>query len=192
MTKEELAKKLNGREYRNEITDSEAKEAKNSGLVIVFGASDDLLELRGSIEDEFGCYDGGEALIDSDGLLPDRENIDEDDELEEYFSRKKTAKKIEAIWNKGNISWQYKTSIPHSIFKVMEDGEVYCKGIVFSINEIDKASKAPKRDRDKAKRPSPSDSATLYEEGFEMKGNDGNMYKVAIASNGVKRWQKKK
>ena len=39
-------------------------------------------------------------------------------------------------------------------------------------------------------RPSPSESATLFPEGTEKKGNDGNMYVIKVDKNGVKRWKK--
>ena len=42
MTKEELAATLNGREYNHEITKEEEAEARENGLVVIFGASDDL------------------------------------------------------------------------------------------------------------------------------------------------------
>lgn len=57
LTKEEMARLLTGREIGNEITPSEEATAQESGLVVVFGYSDDLVELRGSISDEAGCYD---------------------------------------------------------------------------------------------------------------------------------------
>ena len=40
------------------------------------------------------------------------------------------------------------------------------------------------------KRPSPSDSATLFKTGSKKKGNDGNMWMVKENKNGVKRWTK--
>ena len=45
---------LNGRSYRNEITSSEEKLAKENNLVVVYGASDDLVELAGAMSEEFG------------------------------------------------------------------------------------------------------------------------------------------
>lgn len=39
-------------------------------------------------------------------------------------------------------------------------------------------------------RPSPKESATLYSVGFRKIGQDGNMYEVAMASNGVTRWKR--
>ena len=42
----------------------------------------------------------------------------------------------------------------------------------------------------KTMRPSPSVSATLYPEGKTMRGNDGNLWKIAKTKDGVKRWNK--
>ena len=40
------------------------------------------------------------------------------------------------------------------------------------------------------KRPSPSESATLYDIGTTKKGNDGNMWVIVENKNGIKRWKK--
>ena len=48
-------------------------------------------------------------------------------------------------------------------------------------------NKLPKKDR-----PSPSDSAKLFEVGKKKKGNDGNMYIIDVDKNGVKRWKMNK
>ena len=42
----------------------------------------------------------------------------------------------------------------------------------------------------KKHRPSPSESATLYEIGKKKKGNDGNMYIIVITKTNVKKWKK--
>lgn len=138
-TKEELALLLNGREYDAEITKEEEKIAKENGLVVVFGASDDLMEFRGAIDDEFDCYEGGDALVDSEGVLPDKDQIEDDDEeLEEWLKRKKKAVKITSVFCPKDIdaSWIYKTKIPHATFDIKEDGELYCRSIVFNLKDI--------------------------------------------------------
>jgi hypothetical protein len=142
MTKEQLAEQINGTEYRDEVSQLHEQAAKQHGLVIVFGYSDDNMEFRGAINDEVGCYEGGTALVDSKGLLPERDNIDDDETLEDYFKRKSTAKEIKAVWcpkdGNGEIiaSWAYETKIPHAVFDVVEDDELYCKGIVFSLSDL--------------------------------------------------------
>jgi hypothetical protein len=136
MTKEKLAEQLTGSEYPLRISKETASAANVSGLVIVYGASDDLMEFEGAIYDELGAWNGTTALLDAEGLLPERESIDNDEELERYFQRKKTAKTIEALWcQEGAYSWTYKTDIPHASFEVVEDGEPYCRGIVLELKD---------------------------------------------------------
>jgi hypothetical protein len=139
MIKEYLAALLDGIQYpaHGSIAKDQIEAAKAAGLVIVFGASDDLMELEGAIRDEFGCYDGGTALIDAIGLLPDRENIEDDDELKAYFKRKPLARRIEALWCKEDgYSWTYSTDIPHATFDVLDGEDHYCRGIVFALAEL--------------------------------------------------------
>ena len=136
MNTKQVAEQLNGSTYPLRPSSDFKQMLKENGLVIVYGASDDLMEFDGAIYDEIGCYDGGTAYIDNKGLLPERESIEEDADLEDYFSRKPNVKSIEAIWGDGDWTWQYKTEIPHETFEVIDDDENYCKGIVFSMADI--------------------------------------------------------
>src|SRR3990167_5676412 len=81
MTKEELAEKLHGREYPFNLTKDEIAEAKTAGLVIIYGASDDLLEFEGAIYDEVGAHDGGEAFIANGKLLSSQSDLEEDEDV---------------------------------------------------------------------------------------------------------------
>ena len=133
-TIKEWAALLNGREYRNEVTKEEATQAKADGVVIVYGASDDLMEFEGAISEEVSCYEGGDAFLTKDGLLAP------DCYCECCINRFKKAAskcaKIEALWDTEGYSWVYKTDIPHETFDILEDGEKYCRGIVFRLDEV--------------------------------------------------------
>lgn len=132
-----LALLLTGREVGSEITKDEEAMAKVHGLLVIFGASDDLMELRGADCDEFDCYDGGTALIDAKGLLPARDSIDEDDVLKDYFARQPSAKEVEALWcAEEDYSWTYCTDVPHATFEIIEDGLPYCRGIVIDMADL--------------------------------------------------------
>lgn len=128
---EEVAIKLNNREYLSEITKSEEVEARESGLVVIFGASDDLLEFRGAIDDEVGAYNGTEVYLTPDGLLS---NECEDEDCP-YFEkiREATKDKVTAIWDKDGYSWVIESNLPYATFDIMEDGEKYCRGIVIEL-----------------------------------------------------------
>lgn len=118
MTKEELAAVLNGRQYREVPNLKDTQLAKENNLLIVYGASDDLCEFAGAIDDEFDCYDGGEIECEN---LPST---------------------IEAIWGEedGKPSWSYKTDMPHAEFDIYEDDELYCVGMAIDLNEVNKLS----------------------------------------------------
>ena len=118
MTLKQFAEILNGREYGCEITKEEEALAKELGFVVVFGYSDDNVELRGAIDDEIGCYNGG--VLEHDDLPGT----------------------IYADWCPEDIdcSWAYGTAIPHEKFYIYEDGELYCVGIVCDINEPNRKS----------------------------------------------------
>ncbi len=112
MTLKEFAKMLNGREYGNEITKAEEQLAKKLGFAVVFGSSDDLMELRGAIDDEFDCFTGG------------------------VFKHNSLPAPIEAVWcpPESECSWVYNTTLSHECFYVYEDEQLYCIGIVCDVN----------------------------------------------------------
>lgn len=130
----DMAARLNGCEYLSEISSQDESEAKAAGLVVVFGASDDLIEFRGAIDDEVGAFDGGDAYLNKEGLL--KSECEHDDCP--YFAKEKArAAVVSALWGSEGFSWTYETSIPHASFLVMEDGDKYCRGIVFRLSDVD-------------------------------------------------------
>jgi hypothetical protein len=150
MNKEELAQLLNGRQYRRELTKDEEAAAKDSGLVVVFGASDDLLELRGALRDEYGCGENEDHLFDSDGKALPHDIEDHAEWLKEHGMlnafMERFRNKITSHWcGKGmnnatpedeDISWQYSTNIPCATFQILDEGDVYCVGLVFSMTDL--------------------------------------------------------
>lgn len=118
-----VASKLNGLPYGSEDRTIKELDAlcKENGIVVCFGQSDDLMELRGAIDDEYGCWGGGTICIDEKG------NAYADVDI--YYP-------IIAVWAKDNISWQYEFEPKHEVFTLYEDGDIYCKGIVFFVDDL--------------------------------------------------------
>lgn len=133
MTPQEMAAALDGRHYGNETTKAEEALAKEHGLVIVFGASDDLMEFRGAVYDEIGAYEGATAYFTRDGLLTNDCN---NDDCPHFKKLKKSATPVEAKWDSEGYSWTYDTAIPHATFDILEDDEKYCRGIVFALANV--------------------------------------------------------
>ena len=139
MNKEQLAELLNGREYGNEIMREEEHDAKDAGLVVVFGYSDDNIELRGALNEEIGCYAGGTFKIGKNGILEAWDyKAKYKDEAAKWFSLESQAKNtIKAVWcGIEGYSWTYELDAPHVTFDIMEDGEKFCRGIVFAIEDL--------------------------------------------------------
>lgn len=128
MMLDDFAKKLNGRNYRDypQIPKNLSYSASKNGIVIVYGASDDLIEFEGAINDETGCFNGGKVFFDKNGVNKNGSNM------------------IEAVWcdknrtdEDGNvITWTYKTDIPHETFMIYDGDEPYCEGIVFKLSDL--------------------------------------------------------
>jgi hypothetical protein len=131
---EAAAARLNGNQYREEGSKDLWEAMETAGLVAVFGASDDLMEFRGAINDEVGCYNGGTAYLTKAGLVT---NDCENDDCPHFKRAKKSASTISARWcKKEGFSWDYLTDIPHSKFVIKEDDENYCEGIVFALDDV--------------------------------------------------------
>jgi hypothetical protein len=133
MNAEELASLLTVIGYDG-ITKDHAALAKENGLVIVYGASDDIMVFEGAIYDEVGCFNGGKAFLNSTGLIL---NLCDDDSCPYFQEELKRGAIVRAIWHdKGNPCWTYETKIPHETFQMMDEGELYCIGIVFALKDI--------------------------------------------------------
>ena len=129
----EIADILDGIEYDAEISEQDIQYAKENGAVIVFGASDDLMEIRGAIYDEVGCFAGGNAYFDKTGLLV---NECENEDCPYFREMKSDAKVVTAVFDSEGYSWVYKTDIPHEAFEILKDGMKYCRGIVFWTGDL--------------------------------------------------------
>lgn len=144
MTKEQFAQLLNGRTYRNEITTEEEDLAKENGLLICFGASDDLLEMRGIIYEEYGTYEGGTTLLVRKKTGISAIDLGKYNELMEILKDNDFELDIKRIpikseWCPSDLkcSWRISTTIPHATFDIMEDDGLYCRGIVIHISDIE-------------------------------------------------------
>lgn len=103
------ARMLDGSNYPFTVSREEADRLAEKGLVVVYGASDDLMEYSGAFNDEFGAYRGTTA------------NSSEGRTIEAVFAPKEDE----------GTTWVYRTGMARSEFRIMEGPEVYCYGIVF-------------------------------------------------------------
>ena len=145
MKKEELAQLLDGRQIGDEMTDEEELQAEKNGLLVCFGYFNDLLELRGIINNRAEVYEGGCVLLykNKDQKITFLYESDYD-ELSDIFDKngypislRMLPIKIQWCPEELDCSWLITTDIPHATFDIYYDEELYCRGIVLEISDIE-------------------------------------------------------
>ncbi len=139
MTKEELANLLNNQES---ISTEHEEIAVQHGLIIIHGESDDITSFLGAISDETGGdysfivkNKNGDLIVLADDNFQELTNLI--DEL--YLDIKIKKVIINAEWCPEELecSWLISTKdIPSSNFDLMEDGELFCRGIVIDSKDV--------------------------------------------------------
>lgn len=135
MELKEFAKLLDGRSIGEETTKEIVQIAKDNDIVIIYGHSDDIALVEGSINDEVGSlYNGGEIAFHKGDLF---QKECDDDECPHEDRIWESCKKVQADWcRNGKPAWSYETNIPHEKFNIFESLEVFCEGIVFFKKDI--------------------------------------------------------
>ena len=112
----DFAKEIDGFEYPARELSIAGDKAKENNFVIIYGMSDDLLEIRGVIDDEIGAWDGVKIILGTGGVS------------------------VNAVWSpkdKPDTSWEILVDCPHEKFHIMEDGDIYCIGVVIHSDALD-------------------------------------------------------
>ncbi|MDM4014945.1 hypothetical protein [Roseiconus lacunae] len=136
-----FAERLNGRERREEITDDEIQTAKENGLVVIYGHSDDLVILAGAISDEVSAFGGTTFRFAKCGLCRDWDEIDHDDlfQVREFIRRESLPTiEVRALWCELGYRWAWwiETDGECGVFEIFDDGEPFCRGIVIDTRRI--------------------------------------------------------
>lgn len=148
ITKEQFAALITGNEYLEEMTREQETVAKDNNLLVLFGQSDDLLEMRGVIHDEVGAFEGGDYALVLDGEL----YADDEEEnayhkakgnivmpLSDDYNNDDNPRLISVDWcpeNNPALSWCIFSNMPYASFTINRDGESFCEGIVIDLDEI--------------------------------------------------------
>lgn len=126
-----------------ELNNSHFQLAKEKGWLVVFGHSDDCIELRGYFNDET-YYDSSKFTLDHEGLIPLWANVDHEDEeaCKKYFERKSRTPYL-TLYVRDNedyegehFMWIFDCNYPHHRFKIYDDGEPYCVGFVVNFKNL--------------------------------------------------------
>lgn len=109
-----------GRNYGYEFNKEEIEEMKNDKIVAFMGASDDLIEIIGAIDDELDCYTNATFGYRSG----------------KFIRNKNTKFNLKVTHNRNNCCFWLDSNVMYSTFVVMDEDEPYCRGIFVSLYDI--------------------------------------------------------
>jgi hypothetical protein len=144
MTKDTLAALVHGRRHDHGLSIALTEGAKEAGLVIVMGGGEDYIELHGALEQEWGVYGAAEILLTREGIF----DTHECGEPCRYFTAalkhaQRCGQTLRVVWNATTFpTWHFQTTIPHATFDILEEGQVFCRGIVFHLDDIERRSQS--------------------------------------------------
>lgn len=131
MNIKEFAQQLDGKEYGYPMfSEKEIQMAKENGWVIVGVHDCGFTEFVGALVDDTDSYYIDEIYFSKERIL---EADDEDPAFPNCINVHWEEKQDE---NGKIIPIALATDIPHETFMVYEDGEPYCRGLVFSVNDL--------------------------------------------------------
>lgn len=129
----EFVQQLNGRKAKRNhptFSEGEIRTAKENGWVIVVIYHSGFAEFVGALNDDTDSY-----CIDK--IYFSKEKIYTGDDESAAFPNCINVHWSEEQDKNGKIiPVALKTDIPHETFMVYEDGEPYCRGIIFSVNDL--------------------------------------------------------
>jgi hypothetical protein len=102
----------------------------------------------GVISDETGAYQGTQVWLTRDGLFDTERCPDQCRWWRAAYAHvQETGHYLVAHWDHDvqgalDLCWSYTCTVPHSTFVIYEDEQPYCRGIVFSLRDIQETSHA--------------------------------------------------
>lgn len=130
MNAKELAAVLNGLSYKSMVPPGVIEGAKQDRLIIVWGTEGDTIEFSGALFGSVPCYDGCIIYLDNVGII---KNECSNEDCPYFLEKIKYAVMlVKGHWcATSDYTWTCATNVPCEGFDVFQDGEKYCRGIVF-------------------------------------------------------------
>lgn len=131
MTPAELARTINGRQYLYELTAQERGLASAFQLVVVCGRSTDLVLFDGVWDLLLPCP-GGDIFIVSAQRAQSARSAD----AERCRTTVGGGRFLRTLREHQGYTWAYRTRIPHSQFDVLIGDAKYCRGVIFTLENL--------------------------------------------------------
>lgn len=143
----ELAERLNGSEYGHfHLPDTELNFAENYNLIVLYGSSDDCIEMEGIFTDEINYYSKEHRFtIDADGVVPEWDEDYEEQEAIDHIDRLRSPLgrvdvKVVSSYTAPYLAFHIGQGVGEAaFFELHHDGELHSHGAVLDISCWDKS-----------------------------------------------------
>ena len=131
MNIKEFANNLGTRPMGDEVPYHMVCEAQRLNYLVIFGASDDLVEICGKHHYEFDAFRPMTLYVT-------KHRVYSADEIHPAHAKPIHVEYSEPTANHPAL-WKFKTDIPHATFDVVEEGEtgIFCRGIVIDAETLE-------------------------------------------------------
>ena len=138
VTAEEFAALIDGNQYLKETTKEQCQLAFNSGLMVIYGYSDDGLCVDGVGADQYGAFDGGKFHFSKAGVRVVQNWDWHSEAIRLGYTPPTSAFFVDAQWcpDGYGVSWRIVPDCPHFTFNIMEDDDLFCVGAVVDMAQF--------------------------------------------------------
>lgn len=142
-----LAERLNGKEYRRfHLSEDDLRFAENNNLIVLYGYSDDCVEMEGVFTDEINYYEKEHRFtIDADGIVPEWDEDYEEQEAIDHIDRLRSPIgrvdiKAVSLFTAPYLAFHIGQGVGEvAFFELHRDGELHSHGVVLDISCWDKS-----------------------------------------------------
>lgn len=138
VTAEEFAALIDGNQYLQETSKEQSQLAFGSGLMVIYGYSDDGLCVDGVGAEQYGAWEGGEFKFCKDGTCFCDGWEHHEEALKRGYMPPTPCLTVNAEWCPSDFegSWRISPDCPHATFKIMEDDDLFCVGAVIDMAQF--------------------------------------------------------
>lgn len=131
----DVADKLNNITYGFEglvLTLDYCRELRREMIVVIRGDSHGYIQFDGAVSNEFPDE---KYYFNSKGIIRNECNSNSCPYFEKHLNDAKYF--VESTQSEeGQYVWEFNTNIPHVTFDILNDGEKYCRAIVFKLSDL--------------------------------------------------------
>lgn len=124
---------LFGTKLENGIDDEIINYLRENGFVIIYAEDDNTCKLNGVLEDQTNIRTSGILEVGENGFEPDVNDNIKQIQVTYHAPIRLGEQSFDRI-----PQWSFDTNLPHAEFEIQDGVNVYCKGLILRIEDLEK------------------------------------------------------